>query len=414
MAGSNRSSDISRAEAGTSANDVRSDLHVVFEPLETGGVDIQVESRVAVYYGESIRAQAHSVLAALGVAHGRLSIRDQGALPYVISARIEAAVRRSGLGKGYRALPDQVALAAPSARDRLRRSRLYLPGSEPKYFTNAGLHGPDAVILDLEDSVHPREKDAARILVRNALRAVNFGEAERMVRINQLPLGLADLEEVLPEGPDLVLIPKVEQAEQVVEVDRRVEEILTRWKLRRAVWLMPILESALGIENAFAIASASKRTVALTIGLEDYTADLGVVKTREGTESLFARSRLVNAARAADLQAIDSVYGDVADLDGLRDWGRRSRGLGFEGMGCVHPRQIPVIHEAFRPSPAEIEKALNIVAAFDEGQKNGLAVVSLGSKMIDPPVVERALKLIAQARAIGLVPTNAIQPEEKR
>jgi citrate lyase subunit beta/citryl-CoA lyase len=414
MAGSNRSSEIGRAEAGTNANDVRSDLHVVFEPLEAGGIDILVESRVAVYYGENIRAEARRVLKDLGVANGRLSLRDQGALPYVISARIEAAVRRSGLGKGCRALPDPMALSTPSARDRLRRSRLYLPGSEPKYFTNAGLHGPDAVILDLEDSVHPREKDAARILVRNALRAVNFGEAERMVRINQFPLGLADLEEVLPEGPDLVLLPKVEHAEEVVEVDRRVEEILTRWKLRRAVWLMPILESALGIENAFRIASASKRTVALTIGLEDYTADLGVEKTREGTESLFARSRLVNAARAANIQAIDSVYGDVADLDGLRDWGRRSRGLGFEGMGCVHPRQIPVIHEAFRPSPREIEKALKIVAAFDEGQKNGLAVVSLGSKMIDPPVVERALKLIAQARALGLVPAGAIQPEEKR
>jgi citrate lyase subunit beta/citryl-CoA lyase len=174
---------------------------------------------------------------------------------------------------------------------------------------------------------------------------------------------------------------------------------------------MPILESALGIENAFAIASASERVVALTIGLEDYTADLGVVKTQEGAESWFARSRLVNAARSAGLQAIDSVYGDVEDSDGLLEWGRRARAMGFEGMGCVHPRQIPVIHKAFAPSSIEIEKALNIVAAFDEAQRNGLAVVSLGSKMIDPPVVERALKLIGQARAMGLVPA---QPEKER
>jgi citrate lyase subunit beta/citryl-CoA lyase len=176
---------------------------------------------------------------------------------------------------------------------------------------------------------------------------------------------------------------------------------------------MPILESALGIENALAIATASERVAALTIGLEDYTADLGVVKTREGNESLYARSRLVNAARAAGVQAIDSVYGDVGDMEGLRHWGQRSRALGFEGMGCIHPRQIPVIHQAFAPSPTEIEKALRIVTAFEEARQAGRAVVSLGAKMIDPPVVQRALKLVKQARAMGLVADSAGKSKEK-
>ncbi|MGD8699665.1 MAG: aldolase/citrate lyase family protein, partial [Gemmatimonadales bacterium] len=144
--------------------------------------------------------------------------------------------------------------------------------------------------------------------------------------------------------------------------------------------------------------------VALTIGLEDYTADLGVIKTQEGTESGFARMRLVNAAKAARIQAIDSVYGDVGDVEGLRDWARRSRGLGFEGMGCIHPRQIEPIHEAFAPTPDEIQKALTIVAAFDEAQAKGLGVVRLGTKMIDPPVVLRAQRLVANARKMGLVP----------
>jgi citrate lyase subunit beta/citryl-CoA lyase len=279
---------------------------------------------VEAYYGEAIRTQARQVLEALQVAHAQVRIEDQGALPFVIAARIEAAVRRAGLGQDLRALPEKSAEPGPSARDRVRRSRLYLPGNEPKYFTNAGLHGPDAVILDLEDSVHPAGKDTARILVRNALRAVDFGPAERMVRINQLPLGLTDLDKVLPEAPDMVLIPKVEQPQQVAEVDQRIGEVLARCQLDRPVWLMPILESALGIENALAIATASERVAALTIGLEDYTADLGVVKTREGNESLYARSRLVNAARAAGVQAIDSVYGDVGDMEGLRHWGQRS------------------------------------------------------------------------------------------
>jgi citrate lyase subunit beta/citryl-CoA lyase len=414
MAGSAETEHKHRAEAGPRGNDVRSDLHVAFEPLEARGIEIQVESRVAAYYGANIHAQAQRVLTELGVAGGRLSIRDQGALPFVISARIETAVRRAGFGKDLRSLPEQTNLPAPSAKDRLRRSRLYLPGTEPKYFVNAGLHEPDAVILDLEDSVHPSEKDSARILVRNALRAVDFGAAERMVRINQLPLGLADLEEVVSEAPDLILIPKTERAEQVVEVDRCVQEIAKCFKIKRPVWLMPILESALGVENAFAIASATQRVVALTIGLEDYTADLGVVKTREGNESLYARQRLVNAARASGIQTIDSVYGDVADSDGLRDWGQRARAMGFEGMGCIHPRQIPVIHEAFAPSAIEIEKALKIVAAFDEAQKNGLGVVSLGSKMIDPPVVQRALRLVAQAKAMGLVPAASVPAGQER
>ncbi len=171
----------------------------------------------------------------------------------------------------------------------------------------------------------------------------------------------------------------------------------------RALWLMPILESALGIERAFEIAAASGRVCALTLGLEDYTADLGVPKTVQGDESLYARMRVVNAARAAGVQAIDSVYGDVEDLDGLRDWGMRSRALGFAGMGCVHPRQIRVVHEAFAPSPGEIARARRIVAAFQQAQSQGLGVVSLGSKMIDPPVVERARKLVDQARALGLL-----------
>jgi citrate lyase subunit beta/citryl-CoA lyase len=414
MAGSAEAQKKSRAEAGPRGDDVRSDLHVIFEPLDARGIEIEVESRVAAYYGENIRAQAKHVLTDLGVTDGRLSIRDQGALPFVISARVETAVRRAGLGKDLRALPEQATLPAASAKDRLRRSRLYLPGTEPKYFINAGLHEPDAVILDLEDSVHPSEKDSARILVRNVLRAVDFDKAERMVRINQLPLGLADLDEMIPEVPDLILIPKTERAEQVVEIDRRIQEIARRFKIERPIWLMPILESALGIENAFAIASASERVAALTIGLEDYTADLGVVKTQDGNESLFARQRLVNAARAAGIQAIDSVYGDVADTDGLREWGKRARAMGFEGMGCIHPRQITVIHEAFAPSAAEIEKALNIVAAFSEAQKNGLGVVSLGSKMIDPPVVQRALKLVAQAKAMGLVPAIPAGASEER
>ncbi|HVO59669.1 MAG TPA: aldolase/citrate lyase family protein [Terriglobales bacterium] len=392
-------------EAGHWGKDIRSDAHIWIEPRERGGIDIVLESRVKPYYGDSIRTQTEDVLQQLGVNHAQVLIHDEGALPFVISARIEAAVKRAGLGQGKRVLPDQLALPEPSARDRLRRSRLYVPGSEPKYFINAALHGPDGIILDLEDSVHPAEKDAARLLVRNALRAVSFLGCERLVRINQLPLGLEDLEEIIPESPDLILIPKVEAPNQVIEASQKIEEINAKHGITRAIWLMPILESALGIENAYKVANASAQIAALTIGLEDYTADLGVSKTAVGTESLFARQRIVNSARATGIQAIDSVFGDVGDMEGLRVWALNSRALGFEGMGCVHPLQIPVIHQAFAPTQMEMEKALRIVAAYHEAQQKGLGVVSLGSKMIDAPVVQRALKLIERAQSMGLVTT---------
>ena len=392
-----------RGEAGRAGGDVRSDLHVAFEERTAGGIAIDLQSRVDLYYGNQIRHQVRDVLQALGIEHAHITITDEGALPFVIAARVEAAVRRAGLAEGRSALPDAVALPEPSAKDRLRRSRLYLPGNEPKYFVNAALHAPDAVILDLEDSVHYAEKDTARLLVRNALRGVDFGTAERMVRINQVPLGLADLEEIVPQAPDLILIPKVETPEQVSHVVGAIDSIARHIALSRPIWLMPILESALGIENACAIASASDRIAAITIGLEDYTADLGVPKTPGGSETLYARMRIVNAAHAAHVQAIDSVYGDVTDSEGLLRWGEASRAMGFEGMGCIHPMQIEIIHRAFAPTMSELEKAAKIVAAYEDAQARGLGVVSLGSKMIDAPVVQRALKLVARAKQMGLV-----------
>lgn len=398
------------AEAGRSGKDVRSDLHVAFESRNSGGIEIELKSRVADYFGDNIRAQATDVAKQLGINHAKLTITDEGALPFVISARIETAVKRAGLAEAKRALPARVNDPQPTAKDRVRRSRLYLPGNEPKFHVNALLYGGDGIILDLEDSVHHAEKDAARVVVRNALRAVDFGTCERMVRINQLPLGLKDLEEIVPELPQLILIPKVETAQQVIEVDHAITTILKREKREDfSIWLMPIIESALGVENAFDIAKASTRVAALTIGLEDYTADLGVIKTPEGRESLFARQRIVNAAKAAGVQAIDSVYGDVADMDGLRAYGKLSYAMGFEGMGCIHPGQIEVIHECYAPNEKEIEKALKIVAAFEDAQARGLGVVSLGSKMIDPPVVNRALKLVNRARTMGLI-KEAPQP----
>ncbi|MBN1551056.1 HpcH/HpaI aldolase/citrate lyase family protein, partial [bacterium] len=272
--------------------------------------------------------------------------------------------------------------------------RLYLPGDQPKFFINAGIHKPDGLILDLEDSVAPVAKESARILVRNALRCIDFKGAERMVRINQLPLGFADLDEIIPQSVDVILIPKAETPEQIQQIDAHVSESLKKHSLKRDVYFMPILESALGIINAYQIAKVSDRIIGLAIGLEDYTADMGTQRTKEGTESLFARMTLVNAAKAAGIQAIDTVFSDVADMEGLVASVREAKALGFDGKGCIHPRQIAPIHHAFAPSAEEIDKAKRIVIAFEEAEAKGLSVVALGSKMIDPPVVKRAFRTI--------------------
>jgi citrate lyase subunit beta/citryl-CoA lyase len=391
-------------EAGRRGDDVRSDCFVRLTLTGKGGIEVDLKSKVESMYGEATRRLVREELAALDLENAKAEIEDAGALPFVIMARVEAAARRLGREVGEGCLPEFASAAQyGTERDRFRRSRLYLPGNEAKFMLNAGIHKPDGVILDLEDSVAPPEKDAARLIVRNALRVVDFRGAERMVRINQGDMGIGDLDFIVPHNVHVILIPKVESPEQVQRVDRRVAEILKAKKIDRPVYLMPIIESALGAFRGYEIATASKNNVALTIGLEDYTADIGAARTTEGRESFWARCQVVNAARAAGVQPIDTVFSDVSDMEGLRASVLEAKGLGFDGKGCIHPRQIAVIHEAFAPSEQELDKARRIVEAFEDAERRGLGVVSLGSKMIDPPVVKRAQRIVRLAEAMGMV-----------
>ncbi len=268
---------------------------------------------------------------------------------------------------------------------------------------NTGIYGSDAIILDLEDSVAPDKKDEARLLIRNALCQVNFYSAEHMVRINQLPAGLTDLEYIVPFNVHTVLVPKCETVEQIQRVDNKIQQILGNEK---TVFLIPIIESALGVENAFQIALASPNVVALAIGLEDYTADIGSQRTIEGKESVFARSRVVNAARAAGVQPIDSVFSNFENSEIVTEAAQNSKALGFVGMGCIHPIQVEPVNSGFSPSKKEIKKAQQIVLSFEKAQKEGKAAVAIGSKMIDPPVVKRALNTVKDALVFGLIKKN--------
>lgn len=388
--------------SGRSGPKVPSDCRVTFSPQ--GPLQIVVRSSVASFYGDSLKSLVQETLAALNVMEGTLELDDFGALPFVIQARIEAAVKMADPDNPYQVLPPIHSKAIyGSSRTRFRRSRLYLPGDQPKLMLNAGLHRPDGIILDLEDAVAPIEKPSARLIVRNALRRLDFFGAEKMVRINQGDLGLEDLETIIPEHVHLILLPKIEDASEIVKIEKKVDELEKKHGKNEPVYFMPIIESARGVMNALAIAEASERNVALAIGLEDYTADLGTQRTKEGTESFFARATLVNAARAAGIQAIDTVFSDVTDEEGLIASVKEAKALGFDGKGCIHPRQIRPIHDAFLPSQTEVEKALRIKTAFEEAQAKGLGVVSLGSKMIDAPVVKRALTTVGMAEKAGIL-----------
>jgi citrate lyase subunit beta/citryl-CoA lyase len=396
-----------KSSAGKRGEDIRSDCYFEVEFTKAGGINLEIKSKVASMYRDSIKSMINEMSEFFGLSDADIFIEDNGALPFTIAARFETAVKKllSGTQKEF-LLPMNKKNNYKSAKDRLRRSRLYLPGNEPKFFINSGLHKPDGVILDLEDSVAPAEKDAAKLLVRNALRSIDFYGSERMVRINQLPRGLEDLHYIVPHNVHVILIPKCESAEQVKEVENEIHRIQKIFGVDNEVFLMPIIESAKGVLRAYEIACASKSICAITIGLEDYTADIGTQRTEEGKESFFARSMIVNAAKAVGIQAIDTVYSDVENMEGLRNSVLEAKAMGFEGKGCIHPRQIKVVHESFEPTIEEIEKAKEIVIASEEAERKGLGVISIGSKMIDAPVLKRAQKTIKLAFLNNLLDTN--------
>ncbi|HUX54179.1 MAG TPA: citrate lyase acyl carrier protein [Williamwhitmania sp.] len=394
------------ASAGINGDKERSDCLVTIELTDSGGVVINMKSKVQVMYGKANEQLCRQSLDFFGVKNAILTIDDKGALPWTIMARIEAAVKQV-VDTDKELLPDFIQENRyTSSKDKFRFSRLYLPGNKPAMMLNAGLHRPNGIILDLEDSVAVAKKFEARFIVRNALRSLNFYGTERMVRINQFPKGLEDLKYIIPHNVHLILVPKCESAEQIITLEKEIKSIKQKFNIDHPIFLMPIIESAMGVEKAFEIATSSQNIVALAVGLEDYTADLGARRTNEGDESFYARTRVVNACKAAGIQPIDSVFSDVADMVALRENVRVSKGLGFEGMGCIHPRQIPVIHEGFAPDSEEIEKAKKIVDAFIIATEQGLGVVSIGSKMVDPPVVKRAEKTINLAISLGLLSQN--------
>jgi citrate lyase subunit beta/citryl-CoA lyase len=289
---------------------------------------------------------------------------------------------------------------------RLRRSLLYVPGNMPGMLQNIPVFEADGVMIDLEDAVPLVEKDSARLLARNFLRSYQDRNKEMFVRINALdtPYAADDLREILPALPDGIRLPKADHPEIVERLDTLLTEQEEKLGLPIGHFkIIPSIESARGVLNCVATARASSRLVALAFGAEDYTASMEIDRTKTGEELFSARTQVVWAAKAAGVQAIDSIFSDVNDMDGLRAETVLVKRLGFTGKSLVNPRQIEVIHDVFRPTAAEIHNALEVMAAIKRAREMGTGVISLKGKMVDAPVVTRAARTIREGVAFGML-----------
>lgn len=287
----------------------------------------------------------------------------------------------------------------------MRRSMLFLPGNTPNMLINGSCLGADAVIFDLEDAVSPSEKDAARILVRNTMRYMDFRGCEIIVRINSIdtPYWKRDIDQILPQRPGLIMLPKTGTAQDVLEADAYISQVEANLGMEpNAVGLMPLLETALGVENAFSIASASRRVRALFLGAEDLTADLRCKRTKEGREIEYARTRLVVAARAAGVDVYDTPFTDVNDDQGIRKDAALAKALGFTGKASISPRHVEVINQVFSPTQKDVDYAYEVMDAIALAKEQGRGAIALHGKMIDAPIVARAQQTIDMAQALGM------------
>ncbi len=288
---------------------------------------------------------------------------------------------------------------------RLRRTMMFVPGNNPAMMQDAFIYGPDSIMLDLEDSVTMAEKDAARLLVYNALKTIDYGNTEMVVRVNPLntPYGKKDVEAVVKAGVHVIRMPKTETADEIRELEAEIEKVETELGCVGRTQIMAAIESTLGVINAYAIATASKRMMGIALGAEDYCANLKAQRTPDGMELLMARQTIVVAARAAGIDALDTVYSNLNDMETFRKEVELIKTLGFDGKSIINPRQIEVVNEVFAPTEKAIEKAMGIIAAIKEAEKRGSGVISYKGKMVDRPVVLRAQRTIELAIASGIL-----------
>ncbi|ANZ57559.1 citrate (pro-3S)-lyase subunit beta [Fructilactobacillus lindneri] len=291
-------------------------------------------------------------------------------------------------------------------KDRLRRTMMFVPGNNAGMIKDAGIYGADSIMFDLEDSVSLAEKDSARNLVYEALTTVDYGDAELVVRTNGLDTDFfeADVKAMVKAGIDVIRIPKTENADMVKEMENLVVAAEKEFGIPvGTTHLMAAIESAEGVLNVPEIAKSSDRMIGVALSAEDYTTDMQTHRYPNGKELEFARNMIINAARAADIAAFDTVYTDVDNTQGLIDETEYIHELGYDGKSVINPRQIPVIDKVFEPSKEAIKNAQNVIAAIERAHQAGSGVIAMNGQMVDRPVVMRAERVMKLAQASGLV-----------
>ncbi len=287
---------------------------------------------------------------------------------------------------------------------KLRRSMLFLPGANAAMLSTAFIYRPDSIMFDLEDAVALREKDTARLLVFHTLQHPMYQDMETVVRINPLntPFGLPDLEAVVRAGVDVVRLPKTDTPEDIYELERHLERIeLACGREVGSTRVMAAIESAIGVINAVAIARSSQRLIGIALAAFDYVMDMQTERG-DGTELFYARCAVLHAARAAGIDAFDVVWSDVNDEAGFLREVDLVRKMGFNGKSLINPRQIDLLHNAYAPTQQEVDHAKVVIEAAEEGERNGLGVVSLNGKMIDAPIINHAQMVLERAAASGV------------
>ncbi|MRT56122.1 citrate (pro-3S)-lyase subunit beta [Enterobacteriaceae bacterium RIT693] len=287
---------------------------------------------------------------------------------------------------------------------KLRRSMLFLPGANAAMLSTAFIYRPDSIMFDLEDAVALREKDTARVLVFHALQHPMYRDIETVVRINPLntPFGLDDLEAVVRAGVDVVRLPKTDTPEDIFLLESHLERIEKACgREPGSTKLVAAIESAVGVINAVAIARSSPRLIGIALAAFDYVMDMQTERG-DGTELFYARCAVLHAARAAGIDAFDVVWSDVNNEAGFLREVELIRKMGFNGKSLINPRQIELLHNAYAPTQDEVDYARRVIAAADEGGRNGLGVVSLNGKMIDAPIINHAQVVLERAAASGV------------
>ncbi len=291
-------------------------------------------------------------------------------------------------------------------KERLRRTMMFVPGNNPAMVKDAGIFGADSIMFDLEDAVSITEKDAARYLVYEALRTIDYGDSELVVRINGLdtPYYKNDIKAMVKAGVDVIRLPKVESADMMKKLEKLVAEAEKEFGIEVGTTnLMAAIESAKGVINAYEIATSSDRMIGIALSAEDYTTDMKTHRYPDGQELLYARNVILHAARAAGIAAFDTVFTNMDDEEGFYRETELIHQLGFDGKSLVNPRQIEMVNKVYEPTKKEILNAQGVIAAIAEAKRKGSGVISMNGQMVDRPVLLRAERVMSLAAAANLV-----------